>query len=73
MLDEVEVSWEDYEESLAISTQGMDMILQRDITEMMVNSYNPLWMRALNAATIKTTDNEDILPFKRPGRTLCHL
>ena len=49
MLDEVEVRWEDYEESLAISPRGMDVILQRDITEMMVNNYNPLWMRALNA------------------------
>ena len=38
MLDEVEVSWEDYEESLAISPRGMNVIMQRDIMEMMVNS-----------------------------------
>jgi hypothetical protein len=33
MLDEVEVSWEDYEESLAISPRGMDVILQQDIRD----------------------------------------
>ena len=49
MLDEAEVSWEEYEESLSISPRGMDVVLQRDISEMMINNYNPVWMRALNA------------------------
>ena len=28
MLDEAEVSWEEYEESLSISPRGMDVVLQ---------------------------------------------
>ena len=49
MLDEAEVSWEDYEESLSLTQRGIDVVLQRDISEMMINNYNPVWVRAINA------------------------
>ena len=38
MLDEANVSWEEYEESLSISPRGMDVVLQRDISEMMIKN-----------------------------------
>jgi hypothetical protein len=49
MLDEAEVSWEDYEESLSLTQRGTEVVLQRDIKEMMINNYNPVWLRAINA------------------------
>ena len=49
MLEEAEVSLTEYESALAISPRGLEVVMQRDINEMMVNNYNPLWMKALNA------------------------
>ena len=49
MLEEAEVSLTDYESALAISARGIEVVMQRDINEMMVNNYNPVWMRFLNS------------------------
>ena len=49
MLEEAEVSLTDYESALAISARGIEVVMQRDINKMMVNNYNPVWMRFLNS------------------------
>ena len=48
MLAAAKVTIEDYEKNLAITERDYEVILQRDINEMMVNNYNPVWMRTLN-------------------------
>ena len=48
MLAAAQVTIEDYEKNLAVTERDYEVILQRDINEMMVNNYNPVWMRALN-------------------------
>ena len=40
-----------YEEALQASNGGFSIILERDIDEMYVNSYNPEWARAWNGNT----------------------
>ena len=37
-----------YEEALTFSSAGYSIILERDISEIYVNSYNPEWARAWN-------------------------
>ena len=43
------VSYEDYIKALSTSKMGYAVVLQRDIDEIYVNSYNPEWIRAWNA------------------------
>ena len=40
-----------YEEALTYSSSGFTIILERDISEMYINSYNPEWARAWNGNT----------------------
>ena len=40
-----------YEEALMFSTAGFSVVLERDIDEIYVNSYNPEWARAWNGNT----------------------
>ena len=40
-----------YEEALTFSTPGYTLILERDLDEIYVNSYNPEWARAWNGNT----------------------
>ena len=40
-----------YEEALTYSTPGYTLILERDLDELYVNSYNPEWARAWNGNT----------------------
>ena len=40
-----------YEEALKFSTPGYSIVLERDIDEIFVNSYNPEWARAWNGNT----------------------
>ena len=43
------VTYEDYMKALAISKVGYKVVLQRDLDEIYVNSYNIEWLRAWNA------------------------
>ena len=40
-----------YEEALTYSTSGYTVVLERDLSEMYINSYNPEWARAWNGNT----------------------
>ena len=40
-----------YEEALSWNTQGYTIVLERDINEMYINSYNPEWVRAWDGNT----------------------
>ena len=40
-----------YEEALSWNTQGYTIVLERDINEMFINSYNPEWVRAWDGNT----------------------
>ena len=40
-----------YEDALRFSTAGYSIVLERDIDEIYVNSYNPEWARAWNGNT----------------------
>ena len=40
-----------YEEALKYSTPGYSLVLERDLDEIFVNSYNPEWARAWNGNT----------------------
>jgi hypothetical protein len=40
-----------YEEALQYSTSGYAIVLERDLDELYVNSYNPEWARAWNGNT----------------------
>ena len=40
-----------YEEALKYSTPGYSLVLERDVDEIFVNSYNPEWARAWNGNT----------------------
>ena len=46
-----EDDFEKYVEALETSKGGYTILLQRDIDEMYVNSYNPEWARAWNRNT----------------------
>ena len=49
MLNEARVTLEEYKKSLAIKDRDYQVVLQGDISEMMANNYNLVWMRAINA------------------------
>ena len=40
-----------YEDALKYSTAGFSVVLERDLDEIYVNSYNPEWARAWNGNT----------------------
>ena len=40
-----------YEDALMFSTPGYSIVLERDLDELFVNSYNPEWARAWNGNT----------------------
>ena len=40
-----------YEDALKYSTSGYSVVLERDVDEIFVNSYNPEWARAWNGNT----------------------
>ena len=40
-----------YEEALTYSSSGFSIVLERDVSEMYINSYNPEWARAWNGNT----------------------
>ena len=44
VLDKAEVDFEKYHEYLAMSRTGVKVVLQRDIAEIYVNNYNPVWL-----------------------------
>ena len=57
LLDIAEVDFEKYHKYLAMSRTGVKVVLQRDISEIMINNYNPLWLKMWNG-------NMDLSPVK---------
>ena len=49
MLEVAEVDFDDYHKLLAMNRKGVQVILQRDIEEININSYNPKWLELWNA------------------------
>ena len=49
MCEHAKVSYQDYIKALSTSKMGYAVVLQRDIDESYVNSYNPEWIRAWDA------------------------
>ena len=44
VLDKAEVDFDKYHEYLAMSKAGVKVVLQRDISEIYVNNYSPVWL-----------------------------
>ena len=57
LLNIAEVDFEKYHKYLAMSKTGVKVVLQRDISEVMINNYNPLWLKMWNG-------NMDLSPVK---------
>ena len=57
VLDKAEVNFDKYHEYLAMSRTGVKVVLQRDIREIYVNTYNPLWLEMWDG-------NMDLSPVK---------
>ena len=49
MLDVANVDFDEYHKLLAMNRKGVQVILQRDIEEVNINSYNPKWLELWNA------------------------
>ena len=45
VLDKAGVDFDKYHEYLAMNKVGVKVLLQRDIGEIFVNTFNPLWLR----------------------------
>ena len=46
LLKKAEVTMKEYEEALSYTKTGYKVIIERDLTEIFVNSYNIEWMEA---------------------------
>ena len=57
VLNKAEVDFNKYHEYLAMSRTGVKVVLQRDIGEIYVNTYNPLWLEMWDG-------NMDLSPVK---------
>ena len=57
VLDKAGVNFDKYHEYLAMSRTGVKVVLQRDIGEIYVNTYNPLWLEIWDG-------NMDLSPVK---------
>ena len=57
VLDKAGVGFDKYHEYLAMSRTGVKVVLQRDIGEIYVNTYNPLWLEMWDG-------NMDLSPVK---------
>ena len=49
MLEKAEVTMEEYEEALSFTKSGYKVTVERDLTELYVNSYNAEWIEAWDA------------------------
>ena len=57
VLDKAGVDFDKYHEYLAMNRTGVKVVLQRDIREIYVNTFNPLWLEIWNG-------NMDLSPVK---------
>ena len=57
VLDKAGVNFDKYHEYLAMNRTGVKVVLQRDIREIYVNTYNPLWLEMWDG-------NMDLSPVK---------
>ena len=48
LLDKAETSLQEYEEALSYTKNGYKVVLERDITEIFINTYNIEWIRTWN-------------------------
>ena len=49
MLEKADVTMQEYEEALSFTNTGYKVTVERDLTELFVNSYNIEWMEAWDA------------------------
>ena len=59
LCQEADVPYEDYKRYLKMGRSGYTVVLQRDIDEVFINSYNPEWIRAWDA----NLDIQPVLDF----------
>ena len=59
LCQEADVPYEDYKSYLKMGRSGYTVVLQRDIDEVFINSYNPEWIRAWDA----NLDIQPVLDF----------
>ena len=55
LVNKAGITMQEYEEALSFTKSGYKVVIERDLTEIYINSYNVEWMRAWNG-------NMDIQP-----------